>query len=165
LLNRAQIGQAPFLAPQVQQSTPADNNENESVEYKFKTVGGKCKRQRTHFSRREKEDIQNRFKKDVKKCSECAYTTVFSIRLAKHIRKSHVRDIKCELCDYATNIRKSLMMHIKTVHDKIKDFKCKQCTFATSYPANLVIHVKGVHLKVKDFKCELCEYSAVTYQI
>ena len=55
--------------------------------------------------------------------------------------------LKCELCEYHTHMKKELTKHIKKVHEKAShvQFSCKLCDYKTNIKGNLTKHEKTVH--------------------
>ena len=104
-----------------------------------------------------------------RKCPICEYeiTAATACSVMKlHIKAVHdkIKDLSCELCDFATSYRHKLKLHHKTKHLKIKDHSCKLCGYATSIMSNLKHHVKSVHGKIRDFACYQCDYKSTTKQ-
>jgi hypothetical protein len=64
----------------------------------------------------------------------------------------------CTECDYV-GTKRYVMLHIKSVHKKIKDIVCKECGFATTYRSSLNKHVRLNHGQVRDKRCKFCNYT------
>ena len=45
---------------------------------------------------------------------------------------------------------------MKRVHFKIKDVKCDLCDYAASTKSDVNDHKKAVHLKIRDHVCKTC---------
>jgi hypothetical protein len=93
----------------------------------------------------------------------CDYTTGILSNYTHQIKSKHgkgAKDKKCPKCDDATFHTKSLLAHIKAIHDDIKDNTCAQCNFISSSRGSVSRHIKSVHNKIKDHKCIHCDYAA-----
>jgi ribosomal protein L37AE/L43A len=61
---------------------------------------------------------------------------------------------------YSTNYESHLILHVKTVHEKIMDLKCQECDFVGVLKCNLTMHVKSVHeQKIRNHKCQYCNFT------
>ena len=79
-------------------------------------------------------------------CGQCNVVVIGTIGLKKHERTVHenIKNLKCELCQYATYSRYNLRQHENKVHFKspIKTEVCSICTIKTG---NLEEHMETYH--------------------
>ena len=62
----------------------------------------------------------------------------------KRVHKKHVY-FACEACDYKTEHKLALKMHLATAHEQKETFKCGKCGFETLYKSALHRHIKKMH--------------------
>ena len=99
-------------------------------------------------------------------CQQCFFDggTLNSHKVTAHSKKTcneEKQKYYCDLCDFVTIHKKSLVDHNLAIHLKKKDFKCDKCDFTTSVKGNLRKHEKARHQDRADLpsiKCELCDY-------
>ena len=81
--------------------------------------------------------------------------------------RSYIPSRPCKHCGKVFTRRRTMRLHIKRVHLKIKenkverqgkrkDIKCEQCDKVVKRKTELQLHVKRAHLKIKDHVCEVC---------
>ena len=76
--------------------------------------------------------------------------------LKGHKNKAHsTKTFYCDNCDYSTNTKDGLRLHIKYVHLKSQVFPCHLCDFKTSYPSHIKTHL-GTHSNDRKFACKTC---------
>ena len=84
-----------------------------------------------------------------------------------------IKPYKCNVCDESYDLRHSLIMHVKSVHERKKlFFNCQYCEAGYSSKSKLNRHIAWTHLNIpqhvktymkknidgeKLFKCDLCE--------
>ena len=78
--------------------------------------------------------------------------------LAKHYNELHIgtKRLKCDQCEYTTNLKKQLEIHIDGTHNG-KLYYCELCNFKTAWSNYLKIHTNSKHLK-KSIKCSQCDF-------
>ena len=88
--------------------------------------------------------ILNTYSKTVHKTveeHECNLGMALSTKAAvgKHKKNIHlIKDkVKCEKCEFATQIPHELKRHVLAVHEKVKRYMCVQCNYATSWPSHM----------------------------
>ena len=93
------------------------------------------------------------------KCSDCNFKTVHRKSIRVHIESLH-KDItyKCGECKYQATQRGHLRLHIKAKHLKQKYF-CIDCGEMFAWQKTLKQHQQSVHNNVKYF-CDKCDYTA-----
>merc|ERR1712150_185985 len=102
------------------------------------------------------------------RCPKCPYETAITSNFNRHRRVNHPNETdllsiamkmkKCDECDYTPNKPRSLILHVKSVHRKIKDIQCSQCEYQTSLKSSLRRHQKSFHSDVQDIICDECPY-------
>jgi len=95
------------------------------------------------------------------KCRDCEFKTNRKNNLQIHIKQVHlkIKDYECPDCDLKFAVKNNLNNHIKQVHLKIKDYECNNCDYTCSRKEHLQKHIKQVHLKIKDHECPDCDYT------
>jgi len=67
--------------------------------------------------------------------------------------------IKCNECNFVTDKNDELILHVATVHSKIRVIKCKECEFIINRDINKDMrHIATVQGQ-KKFECVECEYT------
>ena len=63
---------------------------------------------------------------------------------------------QCKQCSYQTLEKSELIMHISSVHRKMKQrtFKCKYCVHKTSNKSQLLRHIQDSHDPEKPYSCD-----------
>ena len=84
------------------------------------------------------------------KCEDCDSTFLEKKNYNKHMKNQHSeKNLKCQHCDYKTNVNSNLKRHLITHEAKdeppAKKIKCDQCSQIFSEQFNLNKHVKNVH--------------------
>ena len=100
------------------------------------------------------------------KCEECKYLTYRKRCLESHTKLYHrpeeeYKELQCMECGKRFHLRENLVLHVRTVHFKIKNFECDICDdrkFSTK--VHLENHINNIHKGEKDFKCSHCNYAA-----
>ena len=106
------------------------------------------------------EDYENiRDSENFYHCNECDYKTNHRKNLVVHINNIH-KGIKfaCNQCDYQATTNSHLNGHIKAQHME-PQYKCKQCGQNFKHQTALYRHTKIVHEGLR-FYCKFCDYSA-----
>lgn len=110
---------------------------------------------------------RRRRKRQIMKCDQCAYTTVYKNCLKLHVL-SHAtsKPFSCTICEYTTKYptalhRHNIIKHQSELPAEPKSptvYKCEQCEYSTFYKWNLNAH-KRKHLE-KQYKCAVpdCDY-------
>ena len=75
---------------------------------------------------------------------------------------SGLKKYKCDVCEYAAHGKKKVILHKRTVHDKIKEHICNICSSAFGLLQTLLRHKAAKHGEVKSYTCELCEHTEST---
>ena len=89
-------------------------------------------------------------------CKECEYKNVNKQNTERHIKANHLQlEFNCDQCTYATARRASLLVHIRTVHEKIYKYQCQQYEKPFLHALSLKTHVLSEHEKHK-FSCSHC---------
>ena len=95
------------------------------------------------------------------KCDHCIFFANSDKNLKEHEKRHHEKQpiIKCNLCEYITDVKANLTRHKKNVHEKPK-IKCDICEYETQDKNHLIRHNETVHEKKlkQKIKCDLCEY-------
>ena len=98
----------------------------------------------------------------------CAFRALTSANLNQHAQARHktqleTEQIFCPLCQKRLRQKRSLMIHIKTVHAIETSFLCSKCSFVTQSSQTYQLHCTEVHGQMeKMLPCETCDYSALT---
>ena len=85
------------------------------------------------------------------------------VKLAQKARKPQAakngpkRPFPCDLCEFSSDRRSGLQMHIDAVHQGLKPFKCTQCDAAYGTNTQLTRHIKGAHENA--YVCSTCNKS------
>ena len=90
-------------------------------------------------------------------CDDCGLKFNQKDGLGSHQKKKHniVSDeFKCRLCTYRASRKHPLLLHISSVHDKIR-YKCDQCDYQATQKCALQPHKQTKHEEAK-FACEVC---------
>ena len=90
-------------------------------------------------------------------CDDCGLKFNQKDGLGSHQRKKHniVSDeFKCRQCNYRASSKHPLLLHISSVHEKIR-YKCDQCDYQATQKCALQPHKQTKHEGVK-FACEVC---------
>ena len=99
-------------------------------------------------------------------CGKCSKSFVSSTNLNRHYKCVHdkIRDIKCEICDYAASNISDVRRHTKVTHLQIKNFSCDECEFASVLKSDLIRHKRSIHIDVNQddlLVCMECDKSFV----
>ena len=83
--------------------------------------------------------------------------------LKNHRSTVHEGKIRCDTCNYSSNHKQNLKLHIKNVHTKDKPYKCNLCSSSFSSITRLTSHIKANHQEnqaiTNDVKVRLIEDS------
>ena len=90
-------------------------------------------------------------------CDSCGKSFASKQTLHTH-KKIHTGEskVKCKQCDRMFADAKSLQIHVKGIHDKIKDLICNYCGKGYSQQSALVDHIKHRHEGKMRVKCKIC---------
>ena len=108
-------------------------------------------------------------------CDICGKKIGYKDSLRDHKLRFHNESksekFKCNLCKFTSPVRRSLIGHMKHVHDgvtykyRVKPLKCSLCDHSTPWKSKLLDHIMAVHQKVKDQVCDLCDYATTREKI
>ena len=93
------------------------------------------------------------------KCQQCDYRAVHSYQLKGHIKRNHLppeNKIKCLECDMYLKNETNFRIHIRLTHGK--NHKCELCDAQFAQKRQLQSHMNN-HTGEKPFACELCHSS------
>ncbi|XP_055612795.1 uncharacterized protein LOC129759382 [Uranotaenia lowii] len=96
------------------------------------------------------------------KCTECGKEYLSKINLQEHFKFKHLGQCQftCKQCDFATNVRKRLLHHVRCIHTNLRPFGCPFCDNTTSNDANHYVHFqrhkKSGEATVYQIKCAYC---------
>ena len=91
---------------------------------------------------------------DPYKCNECDKSHSSKEALYHHIKNIHEK--QKELCKICNENVFNLKQHMGRVHE-IYEYKCDICSKNFIKKRSLLLHVKHVHQGHKDFKCSICD--------
>uniref|UniRef100_A0A6A7G3S2 Zinc finger protein 525-like n=1 Tax=Hirondellea gigas TaxID=1518452 RepID=A0A6A7G3S2_9CRUS len=93
------------------------------------------------------------------RCSECDYETNRKYSLIVHLR-SHTGDkpFPCSNCNYRASDIGKIKRHMRT-HTGEKPFKCDECNYKATQKGTLIDHMR-IHTGEKPFQCGECNYKA-----
>ena len=93
-------------------------------------------------------------------CNQCQKKLSSNQRLLLHIKSVHdkIQDFACIHCEQKFSERGNLQLHVKAVHDKIRDHQCTQCDVQFSYRWLLNLHIKSIHDQIRDEECPTCDF-------
>ena len=107
------------------------------------------------------------------RCESCKYVTTvtsyFKIHMQMHPKNGDTSKFICNLCEYETEDKVSLLGH-KNIHRRYKKtltcnkekLECSLCNFETNFKNSLTRHYKchnkSMHKNIKEFKCTLCNF-------
>ena len=93
-------------------------------------------------------------------CNQCQKKLSSNQRLLLHIKSVHdkIQDFACIHCEQKFSERGNLQLHVKAVHDKIRDHQCTQCDVQFSYRWLLDLHIKSIHDQIRDEECPTCDF-------
>ena len=99
-------------------------------------------------------------KPDKYKCRFCSKPFFDKSKMMNHEESMHIKSgkFRCNICYKCFGSQLNLNLHMK-IHLGIKDYICSECGHATTQKYSLVIHHRTVHQKLKLFKCQYCEKS------
>ena len=106
-----------------------------------------------------RDHIQRVHSKNFKKCPVCHKETTYfdyNSHVKKHSNKKAIH--KCIFCDYTTDIKGNLKIHISKRHlreNSDEKFACSECDYQGNTETSLTRHIKSNHPK-EDFSCHLC---------
>ena len=103
---------------------------------------------------------------DLKKfsCVKCNFSTNHKPCLNVHIAAVHERKKphKCNICGFSSARSHYLKVHIENHAKKEQlNFSCPKCAFTTKTKSKLNAHIGHVHDKKKLYSCQVCDYSCV----
>ena len=99
--------------------------------------------------------------------SKCAYSTVDSRNLKRHIQNIHsafkaidenveIANHSCNQCDYKTYSERGLKYHVGLAHRKEYEFKCEKCEYSCDSESKLDCHIKRKHNVHLPYSCDIC---------
>ena len=62
----------------------------------------------------------------------------------------------CQICKKSFTTKRTLKLHVKTVHDELKEYQCNICGKTFGNKSKLQFHIKRVHYSIKPHKCVSC---------
>lgn len=91
------------------------------------------------------------------KCTICNKKKQTAISLETHM-KHHFHEYRflCSMCGKSFRFQNLLQHHMQIEHYNSIRFICDHCTYETKFKINLERHQRTVHLKVKNYKCIQC---------
>uniref|UniRef100_A0A8D9F1M9 Zinc finger protein 582 n=1 Tax=Cacopsylla melanoneura TaxID=428564 RepID=A0A8D9F1M9_9HEMI len=90
------------------------------------------------------------------KCPECPSIQYSFDTLKNHIFKMHNMDeFPCPLCKKIFTVKRQLLRHVRTVHDKIRNYQCPICGHSFADVTNLNVHMH-IHTGEKKHVCDVC---------
>ena len=99
-----------------------------------------------------------------KKCPECNKFYPVGTNYDHHLVVMHGSNksdkiIRCELCDYSTNLKSLFKKHIRVSHKRERPHLCDRCDMRFEFPVQLKNHYNKVHEKMFEFKieCDVCQ--------
>ncbi|XP_042233660.1 broad-complex core protein isoforms 1/2/3/4/5-like isoform X19 [Homarus americanus] len=96
----------------------------------------------------------------VHQCPHCAYNTIYSNKLKRHLLKhTGEKPFTCSQCSYGTT-RKELLKEHMTKHTGERPHTCPYCPYRSSRKNILKVHIRR-HLGEKPYACTYCPYRAV----
>ena len=102
------------------------------------------------------------------KCEICQAAFKRKYHLTVHHQGSHssgeAKKHKCDKCDFATHLPRSLKIHIGTVHLGQRPYKCEACGKTFTQRSHLNTHRKSVHQNIRPHSCDFCESTFTTRQ-
>ncbi|CAH8638683.1 unnamed protein product [Dicrocoelium dendriticum] len=66
------------------------------------------------------------------------------------------RPYKCEYCEKAFCLLRTLRVHENSVHLKQRPYACEHCDTSFSEKGSLRRHLRTIHLTQRPYTCELC---------
>lgn len=112
-----------------------------------------------HAFRRHGVNISNKL---VHRCTRCAFETILSFALKRHVAETHssTRPHQCPVCNKFFKSPMQLKSH-KVAHEE-RTHRCSMCDYAAARKSNLDAHVKAQHSGVQ-YRCEKCGYQTGYY--
>ena len=87
---------------------------------------------------------------------ECTTVQKLNTRDPKNFRKN-----TCDKCEFTSDKKTVLRLHLEAVHLNIKKYKCSACSYASYYRPALRKHFKAIHkdgnCRIIKIGCKLCE--------
>lgn len=65
---------------------------------------------------------------------------------------------KCDECDNNFTLKRSLQLHVKTVHLRMKEYLCYECSRAFAKKFTLNCHIQRRHAYLVAEKCQDCNF-------
>ena len=94
------------------------------------------------------------------KRQECTTVQKLNTRDPKNFRKN-----TCDKCEFTSDKKTVLRLHLEAVHLNIKKYKCSACSYASYYRPALRKHFKAIHkdgnCRIIKIGCKLCEEGKV----
>ena len=92
-------------------------------------------------------------------CHLCDYRVRTKKSLKIHIQSVHegVR-YTCNDCDFYATTKRILRIHIQSIHEGM-NYSCDKCNFESTYERHLLRHIQAKHDGIK-YPCQLCQYKA-----
>ena len=93
-------------------------------------------------------------------CDDCGRKLISDSDLKRHTASDHegIRPQKvhlCSTCGGGFTGKKTLEIHIRTVHEGKKPHLCSQCVSSFGQKGDLNRHIRSVHEKIKPFSCPI----------
>ena len=111
-------------------------------------------------------------------CDDCKMMFPNSNTLEAHIRKKHVKNYLCQVCNKKFEHKSDMMRHMKDIHTEKqteqfpenKKIGCMICDYKDDTEEKIVKHLADIHNlvdkthndKMNVVKCPICEYSSDT---
>ncbi|XP_035700875.1 zinc finger protein OZF-like [Folsomia candida] len=94
-------------------------------------------------------------------CDQCGqrFARNYGLKVHKRLHSADPRPFQCPECDRAFTQEGNLLLHVKTVHGKVKDVvACPQCAKKFGRKCDMVTHLRSVHLQIRH-PCPHCGHS------
>ena len=90
-------------------------------------------------------------------CVQCGFKTKFSEYLESH-RCQLTEVFKCDKCPFKTKLSENFKVHQTKGHDN--QYNCDICDYFSFQKVTLIAHVKRIHATNTKLTCDNCDYSA-----
>ena len=96
------------------------------------------------------------------RCNSCDYESEEKNKLDVHIANLHRSSdkLKCKICNSEFTNDQLLENHTNDIHLKTKHFSCGICSYKSFYNQNLRRHISAQHKDKKRYFCNLCGFKS-----